>query len=66
MYKIFVSDKFGRMKLRRTRFTIGADEKLIQNKRANQSHNTHPPRFTPRKGPSVFIIQEAGWAPEPI
>jgi hypothetical protein len=23
-------------------------------------------RFTPRKGPPVPIVQEAGWAPEPV
>jgi len=24
------------------------------------------PRFAPGKGPTVPIVQEAGWAPEPV
>jgi hypothetical protein len=27
---------------------------------------TPQPRFTPQKAPSVPIVQEAGWAPEPV
>jgi hypothetical protein len=27
---------------------------------------TPRPRFTPEKGPLVPIVQEAGWAPEPV
>jgi hypothetical protein len=27
---------------------------------------TPRPRFTPGKGPQVPIVQEAGWAPQPV